>query len=778
MDIRPSPRILQVLGDIEFEAWQCIAELVDNAFDDFLELQRAGIRWPDGYKVSISLPDRVGADCVIRIEDTGRGMDLATLNNAVRAGWSSNDRFSKLGLFGMGFNVATARLGRVARVFTARPQDAEWIGVEIDLDKIGADFQVPVLTKPKSRPSEHGTVVEVTRLEPNRTGWLIRHPPQLRKTLGDVYSYLLDKQPFELYVSEVRVQPRRPCVWEKSRSVTYGSGSNAEQIPAIIEIDHQLPAADACVRCGTFQAPGMGECAECGAKTLEPRERRIHGWLGIQRHLHKNDFGIDFLRNGRKILRFDKRIFSWTDPNEPLASPQLEYPVELGQGGRIVGEIHLDYVPVNYQKNAFEWGDKQWIAAMRFLRGDGPLLPQLAKKLGYPPNDSPLARLHRGYRRNDPGYRYLIPGNGMGPIHSDTLEWSAKFQKGTPEYQSDLKWWEAVVFHETKAAGITSGSDGDGGDILTGLGLGPTDTSAPPPSSPPGSAPAGTPSPPPRGPSPVRPETEKEKADRLRASAHPMPALTKEFALGDLGSIEVTAFEVRGETLTDANGARTPVWLWREVGKKHFAFVDLEHPVFKSFAVDPAVLLSVEVAHALRTRSESRVAHAELVARVLDQSFDDLRIEQTALSAQARELMDFIRLRMAQAIASNPERAWQHLSPEERGATETNLVVSGGSISLEEAQRSGEFLQHVPATFIARLVDEWPDAFLDGKVFRGAYATLASAPGRQIALGRIVSYLYDVAVLASSSKLPLIALSRAALSVQLLRTELARGGEA
>jgi hypothetical protein len=45
VDITPSPRILQVLGDIEFDHWQCIAELVDNGFDEFLEIPTGKTRF-------------------------------------------------------------------------------------------------------------------------------------------------------------------------------------------------------------------------------------------------------------------------------------------------------------------------------------------------------------------------------------------------------------------------------------------------------------------------------------------------------------------------------------------------------------------------------------------------------------------------------------------------------------------------------------------------------------------------------------------------------------
>ena len=36
LDITPTPRILRTLGEIPFQTWQCIAELVDNSIDAFL----------------------------------------------------------------------------------------------------------------------------------------------------------------------------------------------------------------------------------------------------------------------------------------------------------------------------------------------------------------------------------------------------------------------------------------------------------------------------------------------------------------------------------------------------------------------------------------------------------------------------------------------------------------------------------------------------------------------------------------------------------------------
>jgi hypothetical protein len=41
IDITPTPRILRTLGEIPFQPWQCLAELVDNAVDAFAEAERA-----------------------------------------------------------------------------------------------------------------------------------------------------------------------------------------------------------------------------------------------------------------------------------------------------------------------------------------------------------------------------------------------------------------------------------------------------------------------------------------------------------------------------------------------------------------------------------------------------------------------------------------------------------------------------------------------------------------------------------------------------------------
>lgn len=776
MDITPSPRILRMLGEIEFDEWQCIAELVDNAFDDFGELANGTQSWPGGYKVSVSLPSAAasltGAEVVVK--DTGRGMSRAVLEKAVKAGWSSNDRFDKLGLFGMGFNVATARLGRRTRVLTSREGDPEWIGVEIDLSTIGADFRAPDISLPKDDPSEHGTRIIVDRLHRDRAEWLQRNAENLRTTLGRVYGWLLDNRPFELWVQGAKVKPRRACRWGDDRYVIYGSGASAERIPAYIEIDETFEPADACESCGNWQNLGKTACDECKSTELRQRDRRMSGWLGVQRHLDKRDFGIDFLRNGRKILQYDKSMFSWKNPNDPTGGVDIEYPVELAnQGGRLIGEIHLDYVPVHYDKTAFEYSDRSWRAAVDFLRGEAPLQPQKAKNNHYPENKSPLARLFKGFRRNDAGVRCLVPGDGSRPLHEETRNWARKFWAGDPEYQSDQKWYDQVILHEErqkkskleKATG-KSPADADEDAVLAALGGLTAGHQAAP-----GNIEGGVNDE--SSPAAKKPETVQERLLRYRTESIQSAELTRDFGLPDLGMLSVET-RILSHEILDADGQRTPVWLAQGPGGTATALIDSSHQAFSALGIEYADLLLTEVGAALKVKADSYQSHSQISTRLRSACLPDTAVDPSVIRAQATELFEDLRTRMAELVNDDPNRALSYLDPDEKTQTENAMIADGGDSLTASLVGSGGFIRHVPALFLVKLLEGWPEAFMDGQLFSGAYANLNSASSRRLSLARVVGYLNDVATLLSFQSSPSTAqLRRTRLSIELLAREVA-----
>ncbi len=201
---------------------------------------------------------------------------------------------------------------------------------------------------------------------------------------------------------------------------------------------------------------------------LRRRDRKIAGWLGIQRFFDLNDYGIDLVRNGRVIEGAIEDLLFLNKSRTGEAA--IEYPVEQQHwGGRIVGELNIDFVPLaSHQKDAFDKNSKEWKLVEQAVRGEGPIIQVYRQRLGYPERvASYLARLHQGYRRGQPpGFRWLVPGDSQGRgINKEPQLWAAEFWGGNPEFQSDDKWWEAVVLAENARAG---GKGAKVPDVLTG----------------------------------------------------------------------------------------------------------------------------------------------------------------------------------------------------------------------------------------------------------------------------------------------------------------------
>lgn len=735
INVEPHPRLLSVLGDIEFSPVQCIAELVDNSFDEFL---RNPLK-DEEPTVWVSLPAKSSTprDGEVWIKDNGPGMTLDQLNNALRAGWTSNDRFGQLGLFGVGFNIATARLGQIAVVRTARADDHQWTVVTLDLKAMAAgnSFDLPVTTDPKSAEGEHGTEIVIRNLKPEHHQTVSRAQAKIKQSLGDIYSYLLADKGFRLIVDNELVKPRLPCVWDESRTVV----RSGDKIPAVIHVDERLTDRRVCLDCGTWQSIGDSTCESCGSSRVEVRERRIWGWVGIQRYLHASDFGIDFIRNGRKILVRDQSLFRWVDPDDLSDRGETEYPIEVPRAGRIVGEIHIDHVRVNYQKNAFEYDTPEWKRVMQVVRGEGPLQPKLAKSKGFTSaNVSPLARLFTGYRRNDPGLNYLIPGDGKVALHELAREWADKFRKGDPEYQTDEKWYLAAQQHDKPPAPPVEPTD-PSTDVLERKGLlepdepGPTSTAPPAP--------------------PAPAQTEDARRAKWREGATPIPDLEASFGLpGHGAALQVHAWLVRGHRITRPNETDpVPIYVASGRGSQVDVFVDAEHSIFVDFGVDTRDLIVIELAEYLRVRDASPRSLSAVFADLKQRCLPDARISGPFLADLAARTLNRVREAMQPVVTGNAAGYWGLLTAEDQALAERSFAVEGGAVDWSDVIASGEWIEYVSGSALVRLVEARPESFLDGRVFRVSYVPLADTEAKRVAASRLADLLSDVATLATSA---------------------------
>jgi hypothetical protein len=771
VNVQPHGRILTVLGDIEFAQWQCLAELIDNAFDDFLA---SGGDLPDRPTVSVSLPGRTSdvRSAEVWVSDNGRGMDLSTLANAVSGGWTRNARYGSLGLYGVGFNIATARLGRVATVKTTRAGDPSWTVLTLDLDELarGRNYNVPVRYEPKNSPLDHGTKVIISKLKNDQWDKLSKQAGKIRDELGDVYSYLLRERDFLLTVNTAKVIPRRPCTWDAIRYVT----RSGVRIPAITEIDQPLAAAKACLECGWWNKQWSDECEDCQGTRLELRERRIWGWIGVQRYLHKSDYGIDFMRNGRKILGRDKRLFYWEDPNG-IDPPELEYPIDAPRPrGRIVGEIHCDHVPVNYQKDAFDYDNPEWRTVVRAIRGTSPLGEKIADRLGLPRNTSPLARLYSGYRREDQGLNYLVASNDTA------VEWTQHFREGDPRYQTDELWYQLAYAHDHP---VKPEPKSDSGSALTQMGLGIKDPISAGGAS--GNRSTGSPSATKPGQAPTSSgehavQTLDQRLAEYRDAATPIVELGGRYEATGLGSVQLSAWAVSNRSLVDTQGSDVPSFAQMMRAPKLEVFVAIEHPLFTEYGTELRDIVMMEVAEWMRIRGAPAGRDPKPLAAVL---FDiksrvaDQKVTRDILATQASSLLDRIREAMQREVKGSPSGYWELLQESERITTQRRFAVEGSGDAWDSIVESGDFTLYLPASAIVRLIEQRPDAFLDGKVFRRTYLGLTDDGSRSLVVSRLIGFIGDLALMEDHHpKLGLAELHRARLSCALVAEELADQG--
>ncbi len=775
-DLQPDPRILPMLGEINLTQWRCLAEFVDNSVDGFLSAKEAS-QLTSSPSVHISMPTSDSPSAKIAVRDNGPGMAPGTLEKAVRAGWTSNDPVSSLGMFGMGFNIATARLGTVTRVWTTQEGDAEWYGLEIDFEKLRRQkhFRTPKLTRPKNNPRDHGTEISVERLKPEQKTWFSRPSNRynLRNSLGRAYSAMIRTNgvpiSFELTLNGNAIRGREHCIWGGDVSPTREIQTRHGLIEAYQVVDQRLADRPFCNKCWQWLPSGEETCPSCeSTNSVVVRERRIHGWLGIQRYLSQTDYGIDFLRHGRKIEMASKELFQWNngDTLEP------EYPVDDPRNrGRIVGEIHLDHCRVTYTKDRFDRNDPAWDEMLYAVRGEGPLRPDKARDLNYGRNDSPLFLLFQAFRRSTPkpkvagSYAKLL----IVPDNERAEDMAKHFRAGEAEYQTDHKWMELV--DEADRQLLTPDRNVDTSDGIEGF----EDFNPPVEVANGSEAPAGT-----------RTENSAETQPPYRIL---MPSLSQAYlSNGTNTRWEVRAYQVNPSD-PELNGRGTPWSLKATTSGIHEFLVNTAHDVFRSATMTPLDALLAELASSAvdfqRGNSDSQATFANLLADLREQYAGMNKLDSEALSNEAAlTLISISRNLFEDATPEDGRALFNELTPIEQEAVYQRMA-NRSVPSPQQILDEGRFLEFTPYKTLLRFLEAHPELFFDSQYWDVEYATLdyGRATATEAAQAQILRYyaslLTDAVWLAEQDHTDLAEASRArllraALALELLTANVAR----
>lgn len=742
IDITPTPRILRVLGDIPFMSWQCLAELIDNSIDAFAAAEKSGndIEAPriDVYwsNENIAMKDRE-----ITIQDNGPGMSLSSLQAAAKAGYSSNDAIHNLGLFGMGFNIATARMGDETHFLSATKDSTEWVGIQINFKTLikGKTFDAAVLRIPKTDPSEHGTKVVIRSLKEGIYHEVKKKESTVRKQLEIIYTPILGKGDVQILVQGKQLLSRPHCVWGESRYVI----RRQSKVEAVQQIDRDLEESYFDNLNNRYLSDDESDELEIKASKGEElpthitkRSRRLKGWIGIQRHFDPNDFGIDFIRNGRKILVKDKSLFSFDNPETGTAI--TEYPVELGStvGGRIVGELHVDYLIPTYQKNGFDTTDRAWRLTVEAVRGSGPILPRSRSSLGYDgDNDSALGKLVNAYRRTEPGTKNLA-------IARDSAkQFFKRFWDKDPEYQSDDRWYKVAQeadrnLGEGKSGTPVNPGESPSDDIDSYLG----DDSTPPIPTPSATA---TPV--------VAPQDLSSSKDQLILQSEKELGLTGKFSHTGNRPIDVSSYRVKNAQIK-SDGKRVPYISFMDGVAMDF-FYDPTHIIFTEYPISPRQILLFSLAERFKNRDNVTI-HNALIG-LIENHLTDERINYQALAERASGLVVMVKEQLPAILGHRFQSVKAVIAEVEYDEEELirRLTEDSQNLILEyqsNGERAAKCLPFVGESLLKRLINKFPEEFMDGKVFDLPYATLTVGSEasrdrlKQNSLQVLMRYLNDV----------------------------------
>ena len=457
-DLTPDPKVLVALTHTPLKPLDALSELIDNSIDSFQFAKRTGneIKHPI---VAVSLPSKFeiesGNGC-LRIRDNGLGMSLEEAEKALKAGFSGNNPYDSLGLFGMGFNIATGKLGRCTTFITARKQDDFAIRVVIDLMSIKENRSYEVTPEQIKKPDfDQGTMIEVSDWWPegNANSGFIKKllaygKPKVRSEIGRRYASILKKNSVRIVINDESCEAFEHCAWSEGRFLERPKHG---KIYAKEHINSTIASQTRCNECFTKFESNSSSCPSCNSSSTRTINEVISGWVGIQRYDDQSHFGIDLIRNGRTIRILEQAaFFEFTDE---FGKTIKDYPID-GPYGRIVGEIHLNHVPVDFMKQDFQRSSPEWQRAISFLRGDSSLQPT---QPGADQNQSAIFRLYQGYRKvRNIGRKDMYMGTwdaqkGLPKrIDRDTeRDFREKFEAKTPGYFDDAEWWKLVEEADT-----------------------------------------------------------------------------------------------------------------------------------------------------------------------------------------------------------------------------------------------------------------------------------------------------------------------------------------
>jgi len=232
---------------------------------------------------------------MVEISDDGVGMGEQTAADSMKLAHSAKK--NKLGEFGLGLKTAATSLGRNFQIATTQKGNDEEYIMEYDEEKwlkSGDWTKHEMKIKSGVDKRRSGTTIRIRNLHFKHYGNL---PGNIRKDLATRFAPFIENGEVRIKVNTKWCEPE-----SLDLKTEYHAPDGKEQFRMKLESGNE-----------------------------------VHGWRGLlKKGSNRGDYGFRVFRRGRLIMQFAKLGFN----------PHPE-------ARQIVGEIHLDHVPVTHNKREF-----------------------------------------------------------------------------------------------------------------------------------------------------------------------------------------------------------------------------------------------------------------------------------------------------------------------------------------------------------------------------------------------------------------------------------------
>lgn len=266
----------------------------------------------------------------IEVRDDGRGMPLDVIKYAVRMAWPMQDIVSygadRKREFGIGMKTACASLGESWRITTAPRGGKQAFAVNFDLTEWA--------NAPADSDSAWQVAIEKIQIAKSPFAFGAPH--------GTIIT--IDRLKVKPILSALKGELARAYMPHLRQGDVIKVNGESLKPP-----EYELTT---------------GSRVEIDVDVLG---KKITGWGALmQKSSQRSLYGFHLYRKGQLIETFDKSFI----PVHPTSA-------------RIIGEVHLDFVPVNFTKKGFEKESQEWYLAKEALRKKlKPLVGEARKKQG------------------------------------------------------------------------------------------------------------------------------------------------------------------------------------------------------------------------------------------------------------------------------------------------------------------------------------------------------------------------------------------------------------